>query len=445
MCAAMYTPGSASFLGLGGGEDPAERPDHEMKFEPRKPEPIFESDGGRILQWRDPMMTHMGLMDARIVTVNQQSLLLPQYANSHRLLVVINGCACMGLVLPLGMKANIRKISKGEVIAVPRGMPMWIYNDGEEPCTFLTFANIRSPMMHGRHKYEAFHLSGAQSENRMGGILHGFSKEVLTEAMDVDKQTARRLVENQDGVAIVKISREQRQRRKEFGAADAEIEGGGLMADFGYQLEKVHRDIVHPRAGQLTVVNGYKLPVLKLLDMSLGCLKLQRRAMKAPGWLTNADHMIYCVKGNARVQVVWPSGKMACDVEMKKGDMMMVPKNYPVTMQAGDDGFDAAIVMNSHMPISMHLTGKDSVFSMIKPEVRMGAFKISEELDKRVHEENSRRHTAILLPPRERSPRDGEFGDEEVLVGDNEGTDAGSSSPSMDDVREAIWSMFEVA
>ncbi|MCO5561255.1 hypothetical protein L7F22_014876 [Adiantum nelumboides] len=195
------------------------------------------------------------------------------------------------------------------------------------------------------------------------------------------------------------------------------------MADFGYQLEKAHRDIVHPRAGQLTVVNGYKLPVLKLLDMSLGCLKLQRRATKAPGWLTNADHMIYCIRGHARVQVVWPSGKMACDVEMKKGR--------------------GTVCSSGTRPISMHLTGKDSVFNMIKPEVRMGAFKISEELDKR--EENSRRHTAILLPPHERSPRDGEFGDEEVLVGDNEGTDAGSSSPSMDDIREAIWSMFEVA
>ncbi|KAI5068984.1 hypothetical protein GOP47_0015285 [Adiantum capillus-veneris] len=133
------------------------------------------------------------------------------------------------------------------------------------------------------------------------------------------------------------------------------------MADFGYHLEKAHRDIVHPQAGQLTVVNGYKLPVLKLLDMSIRCLKLQRRALKAPRWLTNADHMIYCVRGYARVQVVYPSGKMACDVEMKKGDMMMVPKNYPVMMQAGDEGFDVALVMNSHMPISMHLIGKDLV------------------------------------------------------------------------------------
>ncbi|MCO5579850.1 hypothetical protein L7F22_033712, partial [Adiantum nelumboides] len=36
-----------------------------------------------------------------------------------------------------------------------------------------------------------------------------------------------------------------------------------------------------------------------------------------------------------------------------------------------------------------------------------------------------------------------EFGDEEVLVGDNEGTDVESSCLSMDDVQEAMWGMFE--
>lgn len=60
----------------------------------------------------------------------------------------------MGLVLPMGMKANVRQVRKGEMIAVPRGMPFWMYNDGKEPCCFLNVANIRSPMMHGGHMYE---------------------------------------------------------------------------------------------------------------------------------------------------------------------------------------------------------------------------------------------------------------------------------------------------
>lgn len=142
------------------------------------------------------------------------------------------------------------------------------------------------------------------------------------------------------------------------------------------------------------------------MKMSIGCLKLESKALTAPGWFTNADQMIFCVRGSARVQVVRPSGKMACDVEMKKGDMLMVPKNYPAMMQAGDDGFDASVVTNCDRPVAMHMAGKDSVFNMMQREVRMGTFKINEEMDRRVHEESKRRHTAILLPPSRRGRQD---------------------------------------
>lgn len=62
-----------------------------MRFEPAEPERLFESPRGSIMKWKDPMMTHMGLMDAGKVTLNEQSLLLPQYANSNRLLMILRG------------------------------------------------------------------------------------------------------------------------------------------------------------------------------------------------------------------------------------------------------------------------------------------------------------------------------------------------------------------
>ncbi|KAH7437763.1 hypothetical protein KP509_05G087400 [Ceratopteris richardii] len=303
--------------------------EHEMKFEPLQAESIFESDAGRILQWRSSMMTRMGLMDARIVTVNQRSLLLPQYANAHRVLIVLSGRASMGLMLPFGTEANIRNIYKGEVIAVPRGMPLWIQNVGNQEMSFLTFANIRDPVMHGCHMYEAFHLAGAQTEHGMGGILHGFSRDMLAEAMDVDEGTMSQLIENQDEAAIVRLREalERKMRRFEEGLG---VEKAGWMADFSYRFDSAHRDIIQSRAGQLIIANSYKLPVLKKMDMSIGCLHLKNDALTAPGWFTNADQLIYCVEGSARVQVVWPSGETAGDLDMNEGDLVMVPKNYPV-------------------------------------------------------------------------------------------------------------------
>ncbi|KAH7437765.1 hypothetical protein KP509_05G087500 [Ceratopteris richardii] len=435
LCGALFCSSacSTSFRRIGEHETGGGKcSEYEMNFEPIQAEPILESDGGRILQWRSSMMTRMGLMDARMVTVNQGSLLLPQYANAHRVLVLLSGKACMGLMLPFGTEANIRNIYKGEVIAVPRGMPLWIQNVGNQELTFLTFANIRDPMMHGCHKYEAFHLAGAQTKHGMGGILHGFSRDTLTEAMDLDERTVSQLVENQDEVAIVRLG-EAHGRRMTISERDLGAEKAGWMADFSYRFESAHRDIVQSRAGQLIIANSYKLPVLKYMDMSIGCLHLKNDALTAPGWFTNADQLIYCVQGSARVQMVRPTGEMAGDVEMNEGDMVMVPKNYPVMMQAGRNGFNATFVMNNDKPIAMHITGGDSVFKAMHPRVRMGAFKISEAVDRHAYEQSTRAKTTFLLPPRKATRRESES---EVEEGGNIG------GVGMDEIQEALWSMF---
>ncbi|KAH7437801.1 hypothetical protein KP509_05G089500 [Ceratopteris richardii] len=337
-----------------------------------------------------------------------------------------SGRACMGLMLPLGTEANIRNINKGQVIAVPRGMPLWIQNVGNEEMTFLTFANIRDPMMHGCHTYEAFHLAGAQTDHGMGGILHGFSRDMLAEAMDVDERTMSQLIDNQEGAAIVRLGEalDRLMRRPEEGLGAGKA---GWMADFSYRFGSAHRDVIQSRAGQLIIANSFKLPVLKYLDMAIACLHLENDALTAPGWFTNADQLMYCAEGSARVQVVWPSGEMAGDVEMNEGDLVMVPKNYPVMIQAGRNGFNATFVMNNDKPIAMHMTGSDSVFKAMHPRVRMGAFDITEEVDRRAYEQSRRAKTTYLLPPRRATRRESES--EVVVDGAN-------------NIGAAMWSMF---
>lgn len=387
-----------------------DEPDHEMRFEPIEAEPIFESDGGSIREWKDPMMTHMAKMEARIVTLNQQSLLLPQYANSHRVVVILEGCARMGLILPVGMRANVRRVTKGEMIAVPRGLPFWMFNDGRDRCCFLTYANIWTPMIHGHHMYEAFHLVGGRHEE-MGGILRGFSTDLLAAAFNIEEECVEKLVNGQRGAAIIRV-------REGMELPRASDEGDAMMVDFSYHLGKAHPDSFHEKAGKLTVANGYKLPVLKLLHMSVGCLKLEPNAMVTPGWLANGDKLIYCVRGSARIQMVKPNGEMACDVQMKEGSMLMVPRDYPVIEQAGDDGFDAAVAMNTYRPVVMLLAGKMSVWCSMPREVRMAIFNIDRETDMELEEGQRRRRHGFLLPPpsqhrRSSHDRHSQFGHDE--------------------------------
>ena len=158
----------------------------------------------------------------------------------------------------------------------------------------------------------------------MGGILHGFSIDMLSAAMDLDPRKVSELVDAQQGVALVSTRHEHEPRLR---SPSFNVVGEGedveeeeeceeysttrtLTAEFAYKFHEAHRDIVHPNVGHLVVANSFKLPILKLVGMSVSCLHLEPGAMLAPGWLTNADHSIYCRRGSAPVQVTKPNGEM---------------------------------------------------------------------------------------------------------------------------------------
>ncbi|KAJ7550093.1 hypothetical protein O6H91_07G093000 [Diphasiastrum complanatum] len=367
--------------------------DRFRDLEPRKPKELFRSEGGQIEEWTAD--EYQALQDADMaaakITLNPRGLVLPLYIDNHAIKVVVAGTARMGLVLPWGdrgIERYVYRVQKGDVIAVPRGVPTWWYNDGKERTEIVGIADTTSGEQPGLVK--PFFLVGGQ-EGQYGSILRGFDREILARAWDVDEQTVTRLLEDQKGAAIVQV-------REGIELPEVTEGENTYFANFVYRAKRSEADVRVERGGKLQVVNRYKLPVLRHLDLGMTCVKLEPNAMKAPGWSLNAHNVIYIVRGSGRIQIVRHNGEQALDTEVREGSLVVVPRSFPCAEIAGSDGLDYVSVSTADTPLGEFLAGRNSVYKGIPLEVVARSFNIDDDLERKIRER--RTEEAIILPPR---------------------------------------------
>ncbi|KAJ7541856.1 hypothetical protein O6H91_10G079800 [Diphasiastrum complanatum] len=363
-------------------------------LELRRPKQLIRSEGGQLEEWTsdDFKALRDANMAAAKITLNPRGLALPAYIDNHAIKVIVAGSARMGLVLPWGDRAiqrNVYRVQKGDVVAIPRGVPNWWYNDGDERTEIVAIVDTVGGEQPGR--VECFDLAGGR-EGRYGSVLRGFDREILAQAWDVDEQTVTRLLESQNETGIIRV-------REGIEMPEVATEGSNTyFADFVYRVERSHADVRVERGGQLHVVNRYKLPVLKHLDLGMACVKLEPNAIRAPGWTVNAHQVIYVVRGSGRIQIVRNNGEQALDTEVKEGSLVVIPRSFPAAKIAGSDGLDYLSVLTSDMPLTQELAGRNSVYNGIPSAVVARAFNIDEDLERKLRERRS--EEAFILPPR---------------------------------------------
>lgn len=93
----------------------------------------------------------------------------------------------------------------------------------------------------------------------------------------------------------------------------------------------------------------------------------------APHWNINANSVIYASRGKGWVQVVNCTGSPVFDGELRKGQLLVVPQNYVVAHQAGDEGFEFIAFKTNDLAAISPLK---QVFRSIPAEVLANAFGI---------------------------------------------------------------------
>lgn len=96
----------------------------------------------------------------------------------------------------------------------------------------------------------------------------------------------------------------------------------------------------------------------------------------SPHWNINANSLLYVIRGRGRVQVVNCQGNSVFDEEMKKGQLVVVPQNFVVAEQAGEEGFEYVVFKTSDRASVSHVK---QVFRATPAEVLANAFGLRQQ------------------------------------------------------------------
>ncbi|XP_019709442.1 cocosin 1 [Elaeis guineensis] len=378
-------------------------------------------------------------------TIEPRGLLLPSFSNAPRLVYIIQGRGIYGTVIPgcpetfqsfqqsesekqseKGQRQRFRDehqrihhFKQGDVIAIAAGVAHWCYNDGDTPVIAFTVSDISNSANQLDENHRQFLLAGRRSSSwrqsrkeqepsSEGNILSGFDTKLLAAAIGVDREVARKLqckddqrgeiVRVEKGLEVLRPSSEK-QEREERGRGTNGLEEAMCSMRNRENIDSSRRaDVYIPRGGRITNLNSQKLPMLSFIQLSAERVVLYKNAMLAPHWNINAHSVTYCTGGRGGVQVVDNNGKTVFDGELRQGQLLVIPQNFAVIKQAGNEGFEFTSIKTIDNAMVNTIVGKASALRGMPEEVLMNSYRINRNEARRV--KFNRGHEMAIFSPR---------------------------------------------
>lgn len=376
-----------------------------LELDLRWPQEEFHFEGGSIRIWRRDVIAFPDKqLDVSEITFKEDGLLLPQYADADGISYVLQGTGKLGVVTPSEgglLHSTIRRVQQGDVVAIPKGVVFWWYNDGYGEHRIFCASDTSGGVNPGL--YHQFSLAGAQ-EDRFGGLLHGFSAKTLASAWDFDKDMVTRLLESQNGTTIVKSPRRIRlpdPRRMGFQSSHADTEAKQSnylgFSEFRYNLNREYPDLYVKRGGWKKGADESNLPVLQKVGMSALRVGLESNAVEAPLYFSNANQLVYIIHGTGRVEVSSNDGESILAKKVRAGAIFTIPKFAPSIKVAGDEGLSFLTFLTSSRPLPSYLVGFNSLYEGIPTQVMAEALDVDESTLLQVQQR--RKNDEIILPP----------------------------------------------
>lgn len=376
-------------------------PLHAGDLQVDRPQEIIRTEGGSIHGWRSHIL-RCAQVAMHETTLEENGLAIPKYMDVPSVTYVVEGCGIVGIAYPhkgeFRQKYYVRRVTAGDVIAVPQGVVFWLYNNGKEQQRVMCVSETSKATKPGVSS-KPFFLSGAKKRD-VGGLLHGFSEDTLAEALGVNQSTVRKLRTSQKEVAITKT---RRKIHLPFPEHTQHYEND-VAGEFTFTLRGSKADLIVENGGWLSMVTRNKLPVLAHVGMSAVRVNLEPDAMMAPMWSSNAHQIFRALRGNGRIEVSSNAGDKLLHTDLKENEVVVVPKFCPSTIVADEDGLELITIMTSDSPAMSYFAGANSVYKGIPPQVVAEAFGIDleEELDIR----GRRTRQEVILPPPEEDTRE---------------------------------------
>ncbi|KAL8513779.1 hypothetical protein ACS0TY_013044 [Phlomoides rotata] len=373
----------------------------------------------------------------RRVTLRSRALLLPLYHNSHSFLYVLKGRGIFGLMVsgcpetyesPQQSEEGIQgqrftdrhqkigNLREGDVLAIPAGAPHWAYNTGDQELVVVILQdnannanqldrNPRSFFLAGNPQRGQEQQHGPQTQHESGNVFRGIGAETLAEVFQTDIETAKKLQSENDGRGAIVIVQKglqviQPPLREEHGGRQEHGRGNGLeeticTAKLRENLDQASRaDVYNPRAGRFSTVNSFTLPILRFFQLSAARGVLYKNAIMSPHWYGNAHSINYITRGSGRIQVVNHNGHAVFDDNVQEGQVVVVPQNFAVVKQAGEQGLEWVEFNTNDNAMINTLSGRTSALRGLPVDVISNAYQMSREEAQRL--KMSRQETLLF-------------------------------------------------
>ncbi|GMH25764.1 hypothetical protein Nepgr_027607 [Nepenthes gracilis] len=414
----------------------------------RQPSRWLESEGGRLEMWdeNEQQFRCAGVAAFRIV-VQPNSLALPNFQTSPRLVYILQGEGILGMSFTgcpetyhssqrggeeqaggsraEDMHQKVHRIRKGDIVAVPAGTAHWCYNDGSETMVAVAVHDLNNQANQMDQNLRTFFLAGGvprgltqpwlKGGETIQNVLAAFDPELMAESFGVSIDTMSRLQKEDERGFIVRVERMKITRPEE----EEEFEAGEEHERREKQENRFERTVCNPRlhinldarretdvfsrqAGRLTVVNEQKLPFLRFIGMSAEKGHLYPNAIYSPHW-ANSHSVVYVTRGSARVQLVGSRGQTVMDDRVGEGDMFVIPQFFASMCRAGSDGFEFVSIKTTSSPMKSHTVGRTSVLKAMPLQVIANSYGVSMSEAYGIKQNRGRQHVFLSPVRRDRS------------------------------------------
>ncbi|GMI89050.1 hypothetical protein like AT2G28490 [Hibiscus trionum] len=408
----------------------------EDRFLMPRSRPVMRTDAGEMRVVRSLRVRiiekplHIGF-----ITMEPQSLLIPQYLDSSLILFVRRGEARVGCIYNDEMVE--RRLKIGDVYHIPAGSTFYILNPGEGQRLQIICSIDPSESMN-LGTFQSFFIGGGTYPT---SVLAGFSPETLSTAFNVSVSRLKEfLMRQQDGPIVhvapshapsiwTRLSQLQvEDRLKQVKRiVQGEVEqvkewswwnlfgmfsrnGGKIFKDkapHSYNIYKRSPDFRNDYGWSVAVDESDYKP-LKDSGTGIYLVNLTAGSMMAPHVNPRATEYGIVLRGTGRIQIVFPNGTLAMDTKVKEGDVFCVPRYFAFCQIASRSSpFEFfGFTTSSHKNMPQFLAGANSLLHALRTPELAAAFGVTEERMRRFIDAQNE---AVILPSASAAPA----GDEE--------------------------------
>ncbi|XP_058202322.1 vicilin-like seed storage protein At2g28490 [Rhododendron vialii] len=372
---------------------------------------VVRSTHGWISDWPN---IHVGF-----VTMEPNSLFIPQYLDSDLILFIRRGEARVGSIYRDELIE--KRLNCGDLYRISAGSTFYLVNtaDGQQ---LHVICSIEKSDSIGWGTFQSFFIGGGSNPT---SVLAGFESSTLSTALNVSESQVRQILTRQKSGPIISLSNSHQSRvwtqflemkhyervqclkrmaqvHEEATEQDEEpIMWKLLNSVFGNQVSgKDEERSSRPDSynlfdrkpdfendyGSSVAVDQSAYSPLRRSGVGIYLVNLTAGSMMAPHLNPTATEYGIVLRGSGRIQIVFPNGTLAMNAKVNEGDVFWIPRYFPFCQIASHSGpfefFGFTTSARRNRP--QFLVGSNSVLQSMRGPAFAAAFGVSEERLERI-------------------------------------------------------------